>query len=160
MKRKGKCVGKKPFAYLKEAEAQVIRNYVFNRKVYGIYECPTCLDFHTTHLYDNRTLVLRNECFQVAKKYRQKCQLGSKEGANLWLYRRLLRNAEQPLPKPAEPIKRTHIQTIIARAYNLMYQHLGIVKPKNMTTLKGVLPLEEQRRLLQALTASQSTGQI
>jgi hypothetical protein len=153
MKRPGKCIGKKAFSNRLDAEAQVIRNYVFNRKVYGIYECPTCLDFHTTHLYDNRTSALRNECFQVAKKYRQKRNIVSKENADLWLYHRLLRYTGQPKPKKVESarfIKRTHIQTIISCAYNLMYTHLGISKPE--TTLVGVLPLVEQQRILQALT--------
>ena len=53
MKRKGKCVGKKKFAYKSEA-IQKAKNIYFNNGIeLGIYECPTCLDFHLTSKYCN-----------------------------------------------------------------------------------------------------------
>lgn len=56
------------------------------------------------------------------------------------------------------PIKLRPIHSLIENAYNRMYIHLGIKKPK--TTLVGVLPLKAQRRILQELTKEQSTGAI
>lgn len=62
MKRPGKCVGKKTFQYFDDAERQVIKNYIYGLKSYGIYECPTCLDFHLTSKYDNRSDELKKFC--------------------------------------------------------------------------------------------------
>ena len=62
MKRPGKCVGKKTFQYFDDAERQVIKNYIYRLKSYGIYECPTCLDFHLTSKYDNRSDELKRFC--------------------------------------------------------------------------------------------------
>lgn len=62
MKRPGKCVGKKKFSYWDDAERQVIKNYIYGLKSYGIYECPTCLDFHLTSKYDNRSPELKKYC--------------------------------------------------------------------------------------------------
>lgn len=64
-KRAGKCVGKKTFYYFDDAERQVIKNYVYNLKSYGIYECPTCLDFHITSKYDNRSDELKKFCHKA-----------------------------------------------------------------------------------------------
>jgi hypothetical protein len=69
MKRRGKCAGKIPYAYRQFAEAQVIKNFLYKRKTLGIYECPTCLDFHLTHLYDNRSPQLKQKCNRLRTKY-------------------------------------------------------------------------------------------
>ena len=63
MKRKNKCAGKKSFGWLGDAHNQVVKNYVADHRAYGVYECPKCLDFHTTSKYDNRTDKLKRRCF-------------------------------------------------------------------------------------------------
>lgn len=74
MKRNGKCVGKKSFAYYNQAEKEVMKNHLWwnfkkNKIVaLGIYECPTCLYFHTTSKYDNRTQKQRWRCLQNTLK--------------------------------------------------------------------------------------------
>jgi hypothetical protein len=70
MKRKNKCVGKQTFFNKREAEAKVIYNCAKNRKAYGIYECPSCLDFHLTSKYDNRSDELKKKCKEAKNKYR------------------------------------------------------------------------------------------
>ena len=55
--------------------------------------------------------------------------------------------------------KRKPVEEIMVCAYRLMREHLGLQAPKH-TTLKGQLPLTEQRRLLQELTKQQSTGVV
>lgn len=69
MKRAGKCVGKKAFAFEVQAEAQIIRSFVYGCNILGIYECPTCLDFHTTSKYDNRSNELKKQCIKVKNKF-------------------------------------------------------------------------------------------
>lgn len=159
MKRAGKCVGKKSFAYRHEAEAQVIRNFVFGKKTYGIYECPTCLDFHTTSTRDNRSYSLRLMCTFIKSRYYKKKQALGHEAASVWLYRKLNSEARPRVQKKIKPIKRKPVDEIMAHAYRLMREHLGLQAPKH-TTLKGQLPLTEQRRLLQELTKQQSTGVV
>jgi hypothetical protein len=53
MKRKGKCIGKVPFSYKTDAihKAKVI--YKQHGVTLGVYECPTCLEFHLTTKYCN-----------------------------------------------------------------------------------------------------------
>jgi hypothetical protein len=53
MKRAGKCAGKRKYAY-KNLAVDVARwKYVNQGIVLGVYECPTCLDFHLTSKYCN-----------------------------------------------------------------------------------------------------------
>jgi hypothetical protein len=47
MKRAGKCVGKKAYAYKNTAE-EVVFHFAKRGKFLLVYECPTCLDFHLT----------------------------------------------------------------------------------------------------------------
>jgi hypothetical protein len=70
MKRTGKCVGKQTFSHRREAEAKIIHNFATGRKAFGIYECPTCLDFHLTSKYDNRSDKLKKKCKEAKNKYR------------------------------------------------------------------------------------------
>lgn len=53
MKRKGKCVGKKTFAFKSAALQTAAYQYQTYGKELGVYECPTCLDFHLTSKYCN-----------------------------------------------------------------------------------------------------------
>ena len=156
MRRSGKCVGKKLFAYRTDAEAQVIKNFIFKAPAFGIYECPTCLDFHTTSKYDNRSNELRSKCKFMRSRYWAKVNVAGYERALLWLNRELYKNAT-PIQVPT-PVKIRPIQDLIKNAYNLMYKHLGIKKPK--TTLKGTLPIALQREILHSLTTSQTCGKV
>lgn len=67
------------------------------------------------------------------------------------------RHKAEARPRVQKKIKPT--DEIMAHAYRLMREHLGLQAPKH-TTLKGQLPLTEQRRLLQELTKQQSTGVV
>lgn len=62
MKRWGKCVGKKAYAYRTHADDIVVRHYIKGNFVCGVYECPKCLEFHLTSRYDNRTTKMKWRC--------------------------------------------------------------------------------------------------
>lgn len=68
LKRPGRCVGKYSFSYLTKAQGQVRKNYVWwlrskwGKPALGIYECPTCLEFHTTSKYSNMSNGERWHC--------------------------------------------------------------------------------------------------
>jgi hypothetical protein len=53
MKRAGKCVGKVAFKKYTHALNRAKHWYKEGQIEYGIYECPTCLDFHLTSKYCN-----------------------------------------------------------------------------------------------------------
>lgn len=53
MKRKGKCVGKKSYKYKHVAINAAAQRYKHHGQELGVYECPTCLDFHLTSKYCN-----------------------------------------------------------------------------------------------------------
>lgn len=48
MKRAGKCVNKKAYSFKDEAQKVAHKVEKQTRKIYRVYECPTCLDFHLT----------------------------------------------------------------------------------------------------------------
>jgi hypothetical protein len=53
MKRPGKCVGKRKYAHYSTA-CQMAKWKLLNEHIeLGVYECPTCLDFHLTSKYCN-----------------------------------------------------------------------------------------------------------
>lgn len=68
LKRRGRCVGKRSFSFLEKAQGQVRKNYIawirnrVRKKVLGVYECPTCLDFHTTSRYSTMSNNERWHC--------------------------------------------------------------------------------------------------
>lgn len=73
MKRPGKCVEKKAYAHKSKA-FKVAKRMFLKRgcNVVGVYECPTCLDFHITTKYCNIPTKLRKWAKEdVAKKDRQ-----------------------------------------------------------------------------------------
>ena len=53
MKRAGKCVNKVAFRRYDYALTRAKHWYKKANIEYGIYECPTCLDFHITSKYCN-----------------------------------------------------------------------------------------------------------
>ena len=55
MKRPGKCIGKVPFSDKRLAIASAEKHYRLHGKKYGVYECPSCLEFHLTSKYCNLT---------------------------------------------------------------------------------------------------------
>lgn len=136
MKRHRRCVGKKSFAYLKQAKAQVIYNFVLNRKTYGIYECPTCLDFHTTSTYDNRTKQLRDTCDLVKKRFFAK----SPEKRMAWL-EKYLRKYANPVIKQ---VKKKQVKNIPPDPKS----KTQILKAKKLEYKKSIVPLKKQKELL------------
>lgn len=140
MKRKGKCTGKIPYAYKHFAEAQVIKNFLYKRKTLGIYECPTCLDFHLTHLYDNRTPELKQKCNRLQTKYFR--LLPEKRNAFIQKVMILHRSGEQtktsnkkskkskskkPLIKATQTPKQPIIETQLSTHKPLWKRILGII---------------------------------
>jgi len=53
MKRAGKCVGKRKYPYKDTAIEMAHWKYINQGVILGVYECPTCLDFHLTSKYCN-----------------------------------------------------------------------------------------------------------
>lgn len=53
MKRFGRCIGKKAFKYRISAIEHAKRYYLTKGIKLGVYECPTCLDYHTTTKHVN-----------------------------------------------------------------------------------------------------------
>lgn len=55
--RPKRCIEKVCFSFLGKAQGQVRKNYMSwfrgrrGKPALGIYECPTCLEFHTTSKY-------------------------------------------------------------------------------------------------------------
>lgn len=105
MKRPGKCIGKRSYAYKTEAERAVIRIYLTKRRWNKVYECPTCLDFHLTtakpekelrdFCYLKRKIFLANRHkFKDRQKYVHRCE-------NRWINLRLgkIEKGTPPLPK-------------------------------------------------------------
>ena len=67
MKRPGKCVGKRKYAHYSTA-CQTARHKFLNEHIaLGVYECPTCLDFHLTSKYCNLTHLHKRWLKSVAK---------------------------------------------------------------------------------------------
>lgn len=84
MKRSGKCVGKKTYATRSKALAVARKWYLSKGKIeMGIYECPTCLDFHLTTKYCN------------TRKYHKR-----------WLHPKVRK------PKPVIPLSNTKIKKL------------------------------------------------
>lgn len=53
MKRAGKCVNKKAYRYKFVAINTASKFFKRDGIEFGVYECPTCLDFHLTSKYCN-----------------------------------------------------------------------------------------------------------
>jgi len=53
MKRFGKCVNKKAYGHRSLAISVAASWYKKDGSMFGVYECPTCLDFHLTSKYCN-----------------------------------------------------------------------------------------------------------
>ena len=53
MRRVGKCIGKQVFSNKESALQVCYKRFVATNQVLGVYECPTCLDFHLTSKYCN-----------------------------------------------------------------------------------------------------------
>ena len=53
MKRKGKCTGKRKYPFRDTAIDMARWKFVNHGIELGVYECPTCLDFHLTSKYCN-----------------------------------------------------------------------------------------------------------
>lgn len=71
MKRVGKCVGKKAFRYRSMAMRSASKWYKEKGIQLGIYECPTCLDFHLTSKYCNLKHKHRKWIFDLADELRK-----------------------------------------------------------------------------------------
>jgi len=135
MKRLGKCVGKKTFAFIEQAEAQVIRNFVYGNKTLGIYECPTCLDFHTTSKYDNRSRILSAKCKRIKTKY---FYLLPDKRAD-YLNRRVMSHIRGPKKKKEKQVPKLPTTDNQER------------KRKKAEYKKSIIPLSEQKRILAEL---------
>ena len=53
MRRVNKCVGKRKYPYRNIAIEMAHWKYIHENIILGVYECPTCLDFHLTSKYSN-----------------------------------------------------------------------------------------------------------
>jgi hypothetical protein len=146
MKRAGKkCVEKKPFNNRLKVEAQVIKNFIYNKKSYGIYKCPTCLDFHTTSKYDNRSKILKHKCEKLKKKWYKKPTTRRDQWLSnvLMIHTLDIKKGKTKVNKtPPKPKSKRQLE-----------------KKKRLEYKKSILPLAKQRELLALLDNSKlSTG--
>ena len=116
MKRRGKCISKRTFAYRDDALKFAKRQYKLYGRVMAVYECPTCLDFHLTSKYCAKKLKKKWDKEIVGEQYSEFCLL--------------FRKAEG---KP----RRNKVQKD--------------KEPKKKPTLKGILPLSEQKKIYATL---------
>ena len=91
MKRKGKCVNKKSYSHRNVALNVAATWFKKDGSKLGIYECPTCLDFHLTSKYCN----LEHYHAQWAKKKKVTPKKSSisvirKRNKKEWKYKRFL----------------------------------------------------------------------
>ena len=135
MKHNGKCIGKKSFRHKNAAEALVIRNFICGNEALGIYECPTCLDFHTTSAHDNRSPELKKECEKIKKKYFAK----PKERRDIWLDSKLTAHA------------RKHLYKKVVYTTPNPNSHNQVKKRKKLEYKKSIVPLAKQKELLAIL---------
>jgi hypothetical protein len=100
IKRAGKCVGKKSYAYSHYAIEVARIQYLKHGVELGFYECPTCLDFHLTSKYCNLK--------HVHKKWEQKGLEKKPSKSALKRQRKAVRKLlgiPPPPPTPPKPKK-------------------------------------------------------
>ena len=135
MKRKGKCVGKRSFAYKSYALKVASNQYKYYGTKVGVYECPTCLDFHLTTKYCNtqkyhrRWLVALakemeceyNKLFGKKKRKRKKAQPKQKtkpEMLPLTKQREFWQNYQPKTYPQRQPLWRRIVDIIVVRPVN------------------------------------------
>jgi len=150
MKRPGKCVNKKAYAYKGQAINAAKNRYLSNGVHLGMYECPTCLDFHLTSQYCN--LKHLHEGWRAGVKVKKKRKKKTQQPVT----KIIIRNWEIERQKKIDKIKRRvasqyqEFLTIEKAVLSRIEQGLTITRPKQ-NYKKQVLPLAEQKRILAEL---------
>lgn len=138
MRRVNKCAGKAKFCKKSGALATAKKWYLANGSVFGIYECPVCLDFHLTSKYTNLQEYYNKWVVEIQpKKLTVKMSPEQKLKRKVYIQYLEFLNIEKK---------------VLNKLSNTLKSNKPIKKPK--TTLIGTLPLARQKEILATLDNS------
>lgn len=143
MRHKRKCIEKRRYGTLLEAKAVTKRMYQTLGLFLDVYECPLCLDFHLTKQRTELGCLLYRKLEGEGKRKRREKVI--KEKPKYILLKKRKKRSRVVY------VGRVPTANLIQHNYALMRRHLRGLLPKVKSTLKGTLPLQEQRKLLATL---------
>ena len=122
MKRFGKCVNKKAYRHRSLAISVAAAWYKKDGSMFGVYECPTCLDFHLTSKYCNLEHLHKRWAAKKKKAPKQSAiSVIRKRNRRQWKYKRFLkchRPLPNRLPKPVRSKSGTLSQADMQRIFS------------------------------------------
>lgn len=134
MKRAGKCVNKKAYAYKSHALQIARKQYLEYGIKSSVYECPTCLDFHLTTKPQGK--------YNTEKYFNKWDKEWMRERYNEFLF----------LEKKMELLYSPSPQTLKNRAKRKRYKANKKLREAQPTQRQlNTLPLDEQRKILSEL---------
>ena len=148
MKRKQKCIEKRSYYTLQTAKDATLSVFAKYKQRLNVYECPMCLDFHLTKGKTKLGCLLDRTDIQTQKRIHIHFQKKDKP--------KLVIVKSGKVKKPKIYKGRMPTIDIINMNYAAMRRHLkglGITQLKRKSTLKGTLPLEQQKLLLATLNS-------